>query len=240
MIDVARELAAEQEERHVGADDRDRLHEAVRDPQAGAGQQVVGQRVAGEALEDAEQEQQGADHPVELARLAERAGEEDAQHVDDHRGDEDHRGPVVHLPHQQAAADVEGDVQRRGVGLGHRYAAQLGVGALVDRLGHARDEPERQEDAGQQQDDEAPQRDLAEHEGPVVGEDLAEVLLASGRPGRAGRRPRSPRRRPCSASGDRGLAAVGVRDLARVEGHDQPRSQKLGPTGSSKSCRATR
>ena len=31
---------------------------AVGDPQAGAGEQVVGQRVAGEALEDAEPEQQ--------------------------------------------------------------------------------------------------------------------------------------------------------------------------------------
>ena len=135
---VARELAAEQEERHVGADHRGRLHQAVRDPQPGAGEQVVGQGVAGEALEDAEQDQQRADHPVQLAGLAERAGEEDAHHVHEHRGDEEHRGPVVHLPHQQAAAHVEGDVERRGVGVRHRYAAQLGVGALVRRLRHAR------------------------------------------------------------------------------------------------------
>ena len=79
-----------------------------------------------------------ADHPVQLARLAERAGEEDPHHVHEHRGDEQHRRPVVHLPHQQAAAHVEGDVQRRGVGVGHRHAAQLGVGALVRRLRHAR------------------------------------------------------------------------------------------------------
>ena len=70
MIDVARELAAEEEERHVGADDGHRLHEAVRGADAGAGEQVVGQRVAGEALERAEEQQQAADHPVELARLA--------------------------------------------------------------------------------------------------------------------------------------------------------------------------
>jgi len=36
------ERPAEQEERQVGPDDRDGLHDALEDPQAGAGQQVVG------------------------------------------------------------------------------------------------------------------------------------------------------------------------------------------------------
>ena len=53
MKSVAGELAAEEEERQVGADDRDRQQDALGDAQAGAGEQVVGQRVAGEALEDA-------------------------------------------------------------------------------------------------------------------------------------------------------------------------------------------
>ena len=106
-----RELAAEEEERHVGADHGHRLHEPVGGSDAGAGEQVVGERVAGEALEGAEQQQQAADHPVELTGLAEGAGEVDPEQVDHHRGDEDHGGPVVDLPHQQAAADVEGDVQ---------------------------------------------------------------------------------------------------------------------------------
>ena len=174
---VTRELPAEQEERHVRPDHGHRLHEAVGCPDAGAGEQVVGQRVAGEALERAQQQQQGADHPVQLARLAERTGEVDAHQVHEHRRDEEHRGPVVHLPHQQPGAYVEGDVQRGGVGLGHLQAAQLVVGAVVDGLAHARPEPQRQERAGQQQDHEAPQRDLAQHEGPVVGEDLADLLL---------------------------------------------------------------
>ncbi len=178
---VPGELTAEEEERRVGAYDGDRLHEPVRGPDAGAGQQVVGQRVAGEALEGAQEEQQAADDPVQLARLAERAGEEHPEQVHDHGADEEHRRPVVHLTHQQAAAHVEGDVQRRGVRLGHLQATELVVGPLVGDLAHARLEPERQEDAGQQQDDEAPQRDLAEHEGPVVGEDLADLLL--GQPG---------------------------------------------------------
>ena len=38
-------------------------------------------------------------------------------------------------------------------------------------------EEERQEGAGEQHDDEAVERDLAEHERPVVGEDLAAELL---------------------------------------------------------------
>ena len=85
---------------------------------------------------------------------------------------------MVDLPHQQTAADVEGDVQRRGVGLGHVQALEQAVRALVLDLGHRRLEPEGQEDAGEDQDDEAVERDLAEHERPVVREDLAQVLLA--------------------------------------------------------------
>ena len=111
----ARELAAEEEERDPGADERDALDHAVDDAQAVAREQVVGERVAGEALGHGEDEQHEADHPVELARLAERAGEEDAQHVQADDGDEEQRGPVVDLAHEQAAADVERDVQRGAV-----------------------------------------------------------------------------------------------------------------------------
>ena len=173
----ARELATEQEERHVGADHGHRLHEPVGGSDAGAGEQVVGERVAGEALEGAEQQQQAADHPVELTGLAEGAGEVDPEQVDHHRGDEDHGCPVVDLAHQQAGAYVEGDVQGGCVGLGHVDAAELVVGPVVDDLDHARAEPQGQEHPGEEQDDEAPQRDLAQHERPVVGEDLADVLL---------------------------------------------------------------
>ena len=232
------ELAAEHEERHVGADYRRGLDEAVRGADAGAGEQVVGQRVAGEALEGAEDEQQAADHPVQLARLAERAGEVDPQQVHHHRGDEQHRRPVVHLAHQQAAAHVEGEPQARGVGLGHVDAAQLVVGPVVLDLAHAGGEPQGQEDAGQEEHDEAPQRDLAQHEGPVVREDLAQVLLHGGGeaealvgPGRSRAGPVGPLRR-------RRRGGVALGDLAGV--HDQPRSQKLGPTGSLKPLCATR
>ena len=173
---VAGELAAEQQVRGPGADDRDALDHAVDDAQAVAREQVVGERVAGEALGHREDEQQEADDPVELARLAEGAGEEHAQHVQADRGHEQQRRPVVDLPHEQAAADVEADVERRRHRGRHVEALERQVRALVDDLGHRGLEEEGQERARQQDDDEAVERDLAEHERPVVGEDLAAEL----------------------------------------------------------------
>ena len=78
---LAGERAAEDAEGEVGADHRGRLHEALHGAQAGAGEQVVGEGVAGEALDDGEQRQHRADDPVELTRLAEGAGEEHPEHV---------------------------------------------------------------------------------------------------------------------------------------------------------------
>ena len=171
----AGELPSEREEGQVAPHDRRGLDYPVRDPQPGARQQVVRQGVAREPLEDAEQQHRPADQPGDLAGLAERPGHEDPDQVDEHPGDEDHGGPVVDLPHQQPAAHVEADVQRRGVGIRHRNAAQLGVGALVGRLRHARREPQGQEHAGDQEHHEAPQGDLSQHERPVVREDLPQV-----------------------------------------------------------------
>ena len=148
--------------------------DAFEDPQASAGQQVVGQRVAEQALEQAEREQSDADQPVDLARLAVRTGEEDPDHVREDRGHEQVGGPMVDLPHQQAAAHVKADLQGRGVGLAHPHAAQRDVRPVVNNIGHARLEPQRQERPGEQQDDERVEDDLAEQEGPVVGEDLPE------------------------------------------------------------------
>ena len=128
---AARELAAEEEERQVRADDRHRQDRALHEADAGAGEQVVGERVAGEAGEHAEDQQQEAEQPVDLARLAERAGEEDAHHVHEHAGEEDQRRPVVDLPDQQTAAHVEADVQRRVERLGHPQALQRHVTAVV-------------------------------------------------------------------------------------------------------------
>ncbi len=176
----ARELPAEHEELQVGADDRDGEDRALHEADAGAGEQVVRQRVAHEPVEHAEEQQQRAEDPVDLAGLAERAGEEHAQHVREHRGDEDDRGPVVDLAHQEAAAHLEADPDRGRVGLGHRDALERDVGAVVDDLAHARVEEEGQPDARQDDDDEGVERDLAQHEGPVVREDLAQIGLGQG------------------------------------------------------------
>ena len=64
------------------------------------------------------------------------------------------RPPVVHLPQQQTAADVEGEAEGRCVRLRHVQPAQQLVGALVLDLRHRRFEPDGQKDAAQNQDDE--------------------------------------------------------------------------------------
>ena len=172
------ELAAEEEERQIRPDDRHGQDRAVHETQPGAGQQIVRQRVAEEPLEQAEEQQRPAEQPVDLTGLAERAGEEVPHHVHEHPGDEDQRGPVVHLPDQQSAPYVEADVQRRGVRLRHAHAVQRDVTAVVRHLVHRGVEEQRQVDAGEDQYDEAAQADLPEQERPVVREHLAQILPA--------------------------------------------------------------
>ena len=104
------ELAAEQEVRDPDADHRDALDHADDDPQAVAGEQVVGERVAREALGHGEDPEDEAEDPVELTRLAERTREEHAGHVQHDRGHEQQGRPVVDLPDEEPAADVERDV----------------------------------------------------------------------------------------------------------------------------------
>ena len=120
-----------------------------------------------------------ADDPVELAGLAERPGEEHPGHVHGDGAEEDVGGPVVGLAHQQAGAHVEREADRRGVGLGHVLAPQRRVAAVVHDLVAGGHEVQGQEDAGAQQDDERVEGDLAEHERPVVGEDLVEERPAA-------------------------------------------------------------
>ncbi len=68
-------------------------------------EQVVGERVIrGEALGHREDEEDEADDPVELAGLAERTGEEDAQHVHADTGHEHECRPVVDLADQETTA----------------------------------------------------------------------------------------------------------------------------------------
>ena len=180
--DGAGEVAAEQGPVQPGTDhrhaQRDRRESRA---QACSREQVVGQRVPEVALEHCQDQQQRPDDPVRLAWPAERAGEEYPGQVHHDRRGEQQRGPVMDLADEQAAAHFERDVERRSVGLRHLDAAQRLVDAVVGDLGHRRVEEEAQIHAGEEQDDEAVQRDLAKQERPVGGEHLVELTAHRGR-----------------------------------------------------------
>ena len=167
------ELVTEEEVGHPNANNGESLDHAVDDAQTVSGEEVVGEAVPGEALSHSEHEEEEADNPVELARLAESAGEEHTEHVQTNRGDKEQRGPVVDLTHQKAAPDVKGQVERRVIGDRHLNALERQIGAVILHHRHGRVEEEGEERATNQNDDEAVEGNLAQHEGPVVGENLA-------------------------------------------------------------------
>ena len=169
-------LAAEDQVRQALADERQGEDDGVGDAQPGARQQVVGQRVAGEPGGEGEEQQQHADDPVDLAWPAEGAGEEHPRHVQGDRPDEHERRPVVHLADQQPALDVEGDAHHRVERRRHLGAPQRLVRTLVDELLLRPLEEQRQVRAGDQQDEEAVQGDLAPQEREVVREHLVQHL----------------------------------------------------------------
>ena len=172
----ARERRAPDQLGEVRPDEREGHGHRVPDREAHPRQQVVDQRVAEVALEQRQQQHRDAEVVRQVARLSEGAGEEDPQQVERDRGDEHVGGPVVSLPHQQPRFDLEGQVDRRAVGVRHLHAAQRQVLAVVDGGRSARLEEERQIDPGADQDDERVQGDLAEQERPVVGKDVAQRL----------------------------------------------------------------
>ena len=221
----ARELASEEEERDVGSHQRQRLQDAVDDSQTVAGEQVIGEGVAGEAGSHAHDDEQNTDDPVELTRATERTGEEHTQHVDAQGSDEEQSAPVVHLSNEQTAADFQRDRQSRVVGFGDLDAAQRQPRSVIVQLAHGGLEEEREERSRQDDDDEAVESNLAEHERPMRREDLAtELAHEDGCP-------------------DAGFGEV--RRLPDGGGwlcstHGWLISQNVGPTGSGKSDWATR
>ena len=102
----AGERAGPDERREPGPDDRDGDEHRVSDREPHPREQVVGQRVTRVALEHRERQHRHADRHVEVTRLPEGAREEDPHQVQDDRGDEDVRGPVVRLAHQEARLDA--------------------------------------------------------------------------------------------------------------------------------------
>src|SRR6202521_883785 len=81
------------------------------------GQLVPGQQVAGEAQQQRDQQQQGADAPVELARLLVGAGQKDARHVEPDRDHHRVRRPTVHVADDAAEGDHELQVAHVLVGV---------------------------------------------------------------------------------------------------------------------------
>ena len=172
--ELCRKLAAEDQVGDVGPHERDRHHRAITDAHAGARQQVVGQRIAGEPLGERQQDHYHADQPVQFTRPAKGAREKDAHHVGGDHRHEDERRPVMDLPEEQSGADVEADTQHRCEGGRHLLAAQRRIAAVVDDRPGIGGEEERQEDAGEHEDDEREQGKFTEQEGPVIREDLAQ------------------------------------------------------------------
>ena len=218
------ELTAEQQRRDPRSDDRDRQRDGIGDAQPGARQLIVEQRVAGEPVEDGKDEQRHADHPVDLARSAECAGEEHAPEMDDNCREKQERRPMVDLTHEQPGAHVEAQVDGRAVRLGHVHALQRSVAAVVNDLGRAGMEEERQVHARGDEYDERIQGQLTEHERPVVGKHLVQCGAHEVGGTEATIEPASD-------------ALRGRRRRSEV-GRHLSRSQKPGPTGSEKSPRA--
>jgi hypothetical protein len=165
---VAGDLTPKEPEREMGAHHRDRLEHTLQQLQAPARQHVIRQDRAGPARGHAQREQGHPDQPGQPARPAERAGEEQPQQMQGHRRDEDQRGPVVDLAHQQAAAHVEAEVEGRFVRLADRHTAQRAVQTVIGDPLHGRVEEHGQVDARGGQHHEGIQRDLPEQQRPVI------------------------------------------------------------------------
>ena len=112
------------------------LDHAVNDAQTVTREEVVGEAVAGETLSHSEDEEQEPDNPVQLTRLAEGTREEHPEHVQHYGGHKEQRCPVVDLPHEQTASDVEGQVEGGVIRHRHFDALQGQVGALVFHVAH--------------------------------------------------------------------------------------------------------
>ncbi len=98
-----REPAAPQRRRERTADQRERHRDRPRDRQPHPREQIVGERVASEALQDRERQQGDADEVVDVTGLTKRAGEHDPQQMEGDRRDEHQRRPMVNLSGEQPA-----------------------------------------------------------------------------------------------------------------------------------------
>ena len=119
---VADHVVAADPDREVGADERDRREQVDDHLRAPVRHLAPGQQVAHERLGHQAQEDQAAEDPDQLARLAVRAVEQSAEHVQVDDDEERRRASGVHVANQPAPRHVAHDVldrreRLRGVGL---------------------------------------------------------------------------------------------------------------------------
>ena len=91
----------------------------------------------------------------------------------------------VHLADKQAAAHVKGNIKCRCVGARHLDTVERQVRTVINDLGNGRVKEQCQVNTSQQKDDEAVQRHLTEHEGPVAREHLVELSAEEASAGEA-------------------------------------------------------
>ncbi len=113
---------------------------------------IVGQQISGEAEQQRQHQQQHAHHPVELARLLVRPGEEHAEHVQLHHDHHQVGAPAVHVAQQLAERNVA--LQIQDVAEGHDLRRVV---------------VEHQQRAGEHQRDVDVERHAAHAPGVVVG-----------------------------------------------------------------------
>ena len=166
-----------------GADNRQTDDDCGHNTQTNTGKQVVRQGVTHEALCHGQQQEDGTDDPVSLTRLAECAGEEDAEHVRHDGHGEQESTPVVNLANEQATANLEGDLQGGLVGARHLDTVEWRVGTVVNDLRHRRVEEQSQVNTREEQDYEGVECNLTQQEGPVGREYLIELLTHAARQG---------------------------------------------------------
>ena len=163
-----RKRSAKEELGRDGTGPGDRTRDREADPGRGHGIGVIWQRVADEPGHQRQAEEHDPHDPVDFARFAIGAGEEDPQEVQQHRGHHQVGGPVVRVAEEVGDRDRL-DQTHAGVGLRQRLA--------VDRdLRIRRHVDESKIDAGEDEDDEGEERHLAQEEARMHRERLAPVL----------------------------------------------------------------
>ena len=149
------------------ADEGDRERDRVGDREPHPGQQVVGQRVAGEALEDRERSASSARSMQLRSRGLRKAPVKKIAHQVQRRSRRRRRAPPSGGSGGSAGrpGTSKREVERRRVGLATSCAAAAARSDRGRRSARSLGlEEERQEDPGRDQDDERVQRDLAEQE----------------------------------------------------------------------------